>query len=73
MKKDEKERTRRQYAVRGERNQKMMSFRVDNENIDWLMTMPNKGRYINDLIAADQAARKPAARQMEEDREEEPP
>lgn len=49
----EKERMRKAYAPKGERSQKMMSFRVDNEISDWLNQQPNKGRYINDLIAAD--------------------
>lgn len=40
-------------AKRGERSQKMMSFRVDNELKDWLDAQPNKGRYINRLIAND--------------------
>lgn len=49
----EKERMRKAYAPKGERSQKMMSFRVDNDVADWLSQQPNKGRYINDLIAAD--------------------
>ena len=54
MKKDERgESVRKAYAPKGERSQKMMSFRVDLDNIDWLEAQPNKGRYINDLIAAD--------------------
>ena len=55
MKKEDeiKERVRREYAKRGERNQKMMSFRVDLDNIEWLESRENKGRYINQLIAAD--------------------
>lgn len=55
MKKEDeiKERVRREYAKRGERNQKMMSFRVDLDNIEWLESRENKGRYINELIAAD--------------------
>lgn len=52
-KKEEKERNRKVYAARGERSQKMMSFRVDNDLVDWLEQQPNKGRYINNLIAAD--------------------
>jgi len=52
-KKEEKERMRKAYAPKGERSQKMMSFRVDNEVSEWLSHQPNKGRYINDLIAAD--------------------
>lgn len=46
-------RTRRTYAKRGERNQKMVTFRLDNELAGYLSSMPNKGRYINELIAAD--------------------
>ena len=33
--------------------QKMMSFRLDIENIEYLNTKVNKGRYINELIQAD--------------------
>lgn len=51
--KKEEERTRKKYASKGERGQKMLSFRLDNENIEWLQKQPNKGRYINNLIAAD--------------------
>lgn len=50
---EEKERQRKAYAARGERSQKMMSFRVDNEVADWLNQQPNKGRYINNLIKED--------------------
>ena len=46
-------RTRRMYAKRGESNQKMVSFRLDKELATWLESQPNKGRYINNLIAAD--------------------
>lgn len=42
---------RKQYAKRGERTSKMMTFRIDADNLDWLNTQPNKGRVINDLIA----------------------
>lgn len=45
--------TRKEYTARGKASQKMMSFRLDIENIEYLNTKPNKGRYINDLIAAD--------------------
>lgn len=48
-------RLRRTYAKRGESNQKMVSFRLDNELATWLEQQPNKGRYINNLIAADMA------------------
>lgn len=50
---NDKQRQRRRYAADGERNQKAMTFRLDNENAFWLSTMPNKGRYINNLIRAD--------------------
>lgn len=49
----EKTRIKREYAERGSSNQKMMSFRLDNENAEWLHQQPNKGRYINELIAKD--------------------
>lgn len=42
---------RKQYAKRGERTSKMMTFRIDADNLEWLNTQPNKGRVINDLIA----------------------
>lgn len=53
MSEEQKERTRRKYAKRGETSQKMMSFRLDQENAFWLSTFPNKGRYLNNLIKAD--------------------
>lgn len=42
--------TRKAYSCRGEKTQKMMSFRLDIENYEYLSTKPNKGRFINDLI-----------------------
>lgn len=50
---EEQLRIRKQRSKNGERSQKMMSFRVDNENLDWLLKQENKGRYLNQLIAAD--------------------
>lgn len=44
---------RKRYAKKGERGQKMVTFRLDLENEEWLNQQANKGRYINDLIAAD--------------------
>lgn len=44
---------RKRYARSGERSQKMVTFRLDIENAAWLSQQPNKGRYINELIAAD--------------------
>lgn len=57
MDKEEKPRLKRRFAPTGERSQKMMSFRLDHENEFWLSTMPNKGRYINNLIRADRLRR----------------
>lgn len=51
----EKERTRREYASKGTRSQKMMAFRLDLENIEYLSTKVNKGRFINELIATARA------------------
>ena len=57
MQEEQKPRTRRRYAKRGEKSQKMLSFRLDQENEFWLSTQPNKGRYINNLIRADRLRR----------------
>lgn len=46
------ERVRKEYQ-HGQTTQKMMTFRCDNDNIEWLQSKPNKGRYINELIARD--------------------
>lgn len=43
--------TRKTYNTKGERGQKMLSFRCDNENFEWLNQQANKGRVINNLIA----------------------
>lgn len=43
--------TRKAYTARGESTQKMMSFRLDAENAEYLSTKPNKGRFINELLA----------------------
>lgn len=45
--------TRKAYSAKGERTQKMMSFRVDLEVWAHLECQPNKGRYINELIRRD--------------------
>ena len=54
--KEEKARVRKAYAARGETSQKMVTFRCDLDNIEWLTSKTNKGRYINDLIAKDRGA-----------------
>lgn len=51
----EKERTRREYSSKGSRSQKMMTFRLDLENTEYLNTKANKGRFINELIATARA------------------
>ena len=51
LEQEPKERVRRVYAEKGTRSQKMMTFRIDLENVDFLERQGNKGRYINDLIA----------------------
>lgn len=43
----------RRTHTKGFVTQKMMSFRLDNDNILWLESLPNKGRYINELIRID--------------------
>lgn len=55
-----KKQERRVYAEKGTRSQKMMTFRIDLENIEFLDKQMNKGRYINDLIVKARAqAEKP--------------
>ena len=51
--------TRKAYSAKGERGQKMMSFRLDHENAEFLNTLPNKGRFINDLIRQAKLSSKP--------------
>jgi len=47
---NETERNRKEYAKKGERSQKMMCFRLDNDLETFLSTVKNKGRLINDLL-----------------------
>lgn len=53
----EKELIRKGGNTRGVITQKMVSFKLDNDNLEWLQMQPNKGRYINDLIARDRQER----------------
>lgn len=49
----EKELVRKGGNTRGVITQKMVSFKLDNDNLEWLQIQPNKGRYINALIERD--------------------
>ena len=49
----EKDLIRKGGNTRGVRTQKMVTFRCDIENIEWLDHQPNKGRYINEIIEKD--------------------
>ena len=42
---------KRKTYEKGGKSQKMLAFRCDLENLDWLEQQPNKGRTINELIA----------------------
>ncbi len=53
----EKKLTRKGGNTRGVITQKMVSFKLDNDNLEWLQMQPNKGRYINALIARDRLER----------------
>lgn len=55
-KQDKEKRQRKQYAARGERSQKLMSFRLDIDLEGYLNAQGNKGRFINDLIRKARAA-----------------
>lgn len=48
--KEKKEPLRKERKQRGVTTQKMMSFRVDNDLVEWLDSQPNKGRLINQLL-----------------------
>ena len=49
--KEEKKQERKSGRVNGNVTQKVFSFRLDVEHLAWLEKQPNKGRYINELIA----------------------
>lgn len=52
----EKDLIRKGGNTRGVITQKMVSFKLDNDNLEWLQMQPNKGRYINSLIEQDRKA-----------------
>lgn len=53
MEKNEKSQERKKGRVNGSRTQKVYSFRLDGDLIEWLYRQPNKGRYLNNLIRND--------------------
>ena len=53
----EKDLIRKGGNTRGVITQKMVSFKLDNDNLEWLQLQPNKGRYINSLIEQDRKAK----------------
>lgn len=55
----EKELIRKGGNARGVITQKMVSFKLDLNNLEWLDMQPNKGRYINALIERDRRERSP--------------
>lgn len=46
----EKERSRKADIKRGTVTQKMVTFRCDLANIEYLESKPNKGRFLNELL-----------------------
>lgn len=50
MEQNENKQERKAYAKRGQRSQKMVTFRLDNDLIESLEKCKNKGRFINDAI-----------------------
>ena len=55
--KEEKKQERKSGRVNGHLTQKVFSFRLDVEHLAWLEMQPNKGRYINELIAKDRLSK----------------
>ena len=55
--KEEKKQERKSGRVNGNVTQKVFSFRLDVEHLAWLEMQPNKGRYINELIAKDRLSK----------------
>lgn len=55
--KEEKKQERKSGRVNGNVTQKVFSFRLDVEHLAWLELQPNKGRYLNELIAKDRLSK----------------
>ena len=53
MEKNEKSQERKKGRVNGSITQKVYSFRLDGDLIEWLYRQTNKGRYLNNLIRDD--------------------
>lgn len=51
--KEDKKQERKKGRVNGSITQKVYSFRLDGDLIEWLYRQPNKGRYLNNLIRDD--------------------
>lgn len=49
---------RKERAANGQCSSKMMSFRIDAENVEFLNLQSNKGRLINDLLRRECERRK---------------
>lgn len=61
--------TIRKKAKWGTRTQKMVSFRADNEIVEYLESKQNKGRYLNELVRTDMMREQQATREAEEETE----
>ena len=53
---DQKDPIRKEGRKKGTTTQKMVTFRCDLENVEYLERQPNKGRYLNNLIRFDREA-----------------
>lgn len=60
---------RRKRAKNGERNSKMMSFRVDWDVANILSEVGNKGRLLNELVRKWEKASRPGRRKQPHDEE----
>ena len=50
---NQKDPIRKEGRKKGKTTQKMVTFRCDLENVEYLERQPNKGRYLNNLIKFD--------------------
>lgn len=61
--------TIRKKAKWGTRTQKMVSFRADNEIVEYLESKQNKGRYLNELVRTDMMRELHTTREAEQETE----